>query len=62
MIQIYKEKDEKVTIKVEKGTKNLEMLMGCVFLVEALKKELNADTDVILSDIKKIVDKEGGEE
>lgn len=62
MIQIYKEKDEKVTIKVEKGTKNLEMLMGCVFLIQALKKELNADTDTILSDIKTIVDKEGGEE
>ena len=62
MIQIYKEKDEKVTIKVEKGTKNLEMLMGCVFLIEALKKELNTDTDTILSDIKTIVDKEGGKE
>lgn len=62
MIVIQKEEDEKVSIKLEKGTKNLEMLMGCVFLIEALKKELNADTDTILSDIKTIVDKEGGEE
>ena len=62
MIVIQNEKGEQVSIKISKGTKHVEMLMGCVFLVEALKKELNSDTDVILSDIKKIVDLEEGSE
>lgn len=62
MIVIQNEKDEQVSIKISKGTKHAEMLMGCAFLVEALKKALNADTDIVLSDIKKIVELEGSEE
>lgn len=66
MIVIQKE-DEKVSIKIEKGTKNVEMIMGCVFLVEALKKELNTDAETIFSDIKTImghdtITKKGSEE
>ena len=62
MIVIQSEKNEQVSIKISKGTKHAEMLMGCVFLVEALKKALNADTDIVLSDVKKIIETEGGEE
>ena len=62
MIVIQNEKDEQVSIKISKGTKHAEMLMGCVFLVEALKKSLNADTDTVIEDIKKIVDLEEGSE
>lgn len=67
MIVIQKEEDEKVSIKIEKGTKNVEMIMGCVFLVEALKKELNTDAETIFSDIKTIMEhdtitKKGSEE
>lgn len=68
MIVIQKENDD-VTIKVEKGTKRVEMIMGCVFLVEALKKEIDTDTDTILADIKKLIEQDevemekiGGEE
>jgi len=60
MITIKKEGDNDVSIKVDKGTQYLEMVMGCVLLVEELKKALKVDVDVILRDIKNAVEKEGG--
>lgn len=61
MITIQKEDNENVGIKISKDTKNLELLLGSVFLVEALKKELNTDTDTILNDIKKIIEADATE-
>lgn len=59
MIVIKKTKDDEISLKVEKHTQYLEMLVGCELLVQELAKALNRDEKEILDDIKANI--EGGE-
>lgn len=59
MIVIKKTKDDEISLKVDKNTQYLEMLVGCELLVEELAKSLNRDVDDILDNIKQGI--KGGE-